>query len=282
MKTIILGAGGQLANALQEIMPEAIALTIDDLDISSRDAVMVYDWSGVGTVINAAAYTNVDGAETSEGRVTAWRANAQALSYLSQAANKHDFTLVHVSSEYVFDGTAKSPMDETTPFSPLSAYGASKAGGDLTVSLANKHYLVRTSWVVGKGNNFVRTMIGLGERGISPTVVSDQIGRLTFANTLAEGIQHLLTKNAPYGTYNLTNEGEPVSWAEVARSVFKARSFNELTVIDQTTADYFAGKPEAAKRPLYSVLSLNKIKATGFTPRNWRDDLTDYLTETPS
>jgi dTDP-4-dehydrorhamnose 3,5-epimerase len=282
MKTIILGAGGQLANALQEIMPNAVALSIDDLDISNHDTVAKHDWNDVETVINAAAYTNVDGAETTEGRVTAWLANAQAMAYLTQAANKHGFTLVHISSEYVFDGTAKNSMDETMPLSPLSVYGASKAGGDLAVSLAKKHYLVRTSWVVGKGNNFVRTMVGLGEKGISPTVVSDQIGRLTFTNTLAEGIQHLLTTKAPHGTYNLTNEGEPASWAEVARAVFRTRAFDTLSVTDQATADYFADKPEAAKRPLYSVLNLEKIKATGFVPRDWQTDLNDYLKETRS
>jgi dTDP-4-dehydrorhamnose 3,5-epimerase len=184
--------------------------------------------------------------------------------------------LVHISTEYVFDGT-KSPHAEDEPASPLSEYGKSKADGDEQAAKAPKHYIVRVSWLIGKGNNFVRTMLGLGKKGVSPTVVADQVGRLTFTTELVRGIDHLLSVSAPYGTYNLSNEGQPGSWAEVARAVFKDAGFDRLTVTDTTTAKYFADKPEAAKRPLQSTLALDKIEATGFTPADWHEDLKKYL-----
>ena len=169
-------------------------------------------------LINAAAYTAVDRAETPEGRVAAWAANATAVAHLAAAANAHGMTLVHVSSEYVFDGTTAGPILEDAPLCPLGAYGASKAAGEIAASLAARHLVVRTTWVVGDGANFVRTMLGLAARGVSPAVVDDQIGRPTFAADLAAGIVALL--DAPAGVYHLTNTGEPASWAEVARATF--------------------------------------------------------------
>jgi dTDP-4-dehydrorhamnose 3,5-epimerase len=168
-------------------------------------------------------------------------------------------------------------MPEDWPPNPLSVYGRSKADGDVQAGHVTKHYLVRTTWVVGQGSNFVRTMTGLADRGVSPTVVDDQIGRLTFTADLAAGIAHLLRTRAPYGTYNLTNEGEPASWADVAAAVFAARGRSADDVGRTSTEAYFAGKPQAAVRPLNSVLDLAKIRATGFVPRYWRTALTEYL-----
>ena len=110
-----------------------------------------------------------------------------------------------------------------------------------------KHYLVRTTWVVGDGGNFVRTMAGLADRGVSPTVVDDQIGRPTFTADLAAGIAHLLRTRAPFGTYNLTNDGDPVSWADVAAAVFEARGRSADDVGRTSTEEYFADKPQAAR-----------------------------------
>jgi dTDP-4-dehydrorhamnose 3,5-epimerase len=184
-------------------------------------------------------------------------------------------TLVHISTDYVFDGT-KDDHTEDEPFSPLSVYGASKAAGDLTVSLAPKFYIIRTSWVIGEGKNFVRTMLELAQKGVNPSVVSDQIGRLTFTSTLVDAIAHLLHANAPYGTYNVSNEGQPTSWSDITRTIFRTAKYNN-TVTDVTTAEYFAGKPGIAPRPLKSSLSLEKIVAIGFTPNNWQDDLSHYI-----
>ena len=273
---LILGANGQLGTALKERFPDAQATDSAELDITDKNAVESHDWSGVDVILNAAAYTNVDGAESPEGRQAAWKINAQAVANLVRAAIEHDKTIVHISSEYVFDGT-KSPHAEDEPLSPLGVYAQSKAAGDVAVQIAPKHYLLRTSWVVGGGKNFVRTMIGLAAKDISPGVVSDQIGRLTFTNTLVDAIEHLLKNNAESGTYNVSNDGEPASWADVTRAIFKELGRDDLKVTDTTTEEYFKNKPEAAPRPLHSELDLGKIKATGLTLRDWREDLQKYV-----
>src|SRR5690606_31417378 len=123
-------------------------------------AIEAWDWATYDVVLNAAAYTSVDAAEMPDGRPLAWAVNAAAPSHLARLSRRHRFTLVHVSSDYVFDGS-KSEYDETAPFSPLGVYGQSKAAGDLAVATAPRHYIVRTSWVVGSGPNFVKTMAKL-------------------------------------------------------------------------------------------------------------------------
>jgi dTDP-4-dehydrorhamnose 3,5-epimerase len=273
---LIVGANGQLGQALQAQYPDARTADTEELDITDAEAVRNYDWSGITVIFNAAAFTNVDGAESPEGKKAAWAVNADGVANLAKAAADHDIILIHISTEYVFDGT-KSPHKEDEPASPLSEYGKSKATGDEQAAKAPKHYIVRVSWLIGEGPNFVRTMLGLGQKGVSPKVVSDQVGRLTFTTELVRGINHLLAVKAPYGTYNLTNSGEPVSWADVTREIFKDAGFSDLTVTDTTTEEYFADKPEAAKRPLQSTLALDKIETTGFKPTDWREDLTQYV-----
>ncbi|HVX56994.1 MAG TPA: NAD(P)-dependent oxidoreductase [Candidatus Saccharimonadales bacterium] len=271
----IAGANGQLGRALKARYPGARSADVNELDITKRDSVLNYDWSGIKVLLNAAAFTNVDGAETAEGRVAAWKVNATAVSYLVEAAAKHDLTLVHVSTDYVFDGTHDNHTEDE-PFSPLGVYAQTKAAGDIAVSLAPKHYILRASWVIGEGPNFVRTMLGLAAKGVEPTVVADQIGRLTFTTELVKIIDHLLTTQAPYGTYNATNGGEPASWADITRAIFQEAGY-ELQVTDTTTEEYFKDKPGIAPRPLKSTLALDKLQAAGFTPRDWRNDLADYI-----
>jgi dTDP-4-dehydrorhamnose 3,5-epimerase len=275
-KFFIIGANGQLGSALRAKYPNAQKSDVDGLDITSRESVLGYDWSNVSVILNAAAYTNVDGAETAEGRVAAWKVNATAISYLADVARKHDITFVHVSTDYVFDGT-KDLHTETEDLAPLSVYGASKAAGDLVASTVPKHYILRSSWVIGEGKNFVRTMLGVAQKGISPTVVADQIGRLTFTSELVRVIDHLLSTTAKPGVYNATNDGEPVSWADITRRIFELADHKDLTVTDTTTAEYFAGKEGIAPRPLHSALDLSKLHATGFTSNNWQDDLKKYI-----
>lgn len=273
---LIIGALGQLGTALKARFPNAIATDRDELDITNWESVKKFDWSKVDVILNAAAFTNVDGAETPEGREAAWKVNATAVSYLAKVAAEHKLTVVHISSDYVFDGT-KIPHREDEAFTPLGVYGQSKAAGDIAVAVAPKHYILRTSWVIGEGKNFVRTMAGLAEKNISPTVVADQVGRLTFTSTLVDAIEHLLKTKALYGTYNVSNDGEPASWAEITRTIFKELSRADLAVTDTTTAEYFAGKEGIAPRPLQSELDLAKIKNTGLALRDWRDDLHDYI-----
>lgn len=272
---LIVGANGQLGRALKAKYPNARATDTDELDITNAEAVRNYDWNGVTVIFNAAAYTNVDGAETPEGKKAAWAVNADGVANLARAATDHDIILVHISTEYVFDGT-KSLHVEDEPASPLSEYGKSKAAGDIQAAKAPKHYIVRVSWLIGDGPNFVRTMLGLGQKGISPKVVADQIGRLTFTTELVRGIDYLLSIKAPFGTYNLTNGGESVSWAEVTREIFKIAGY-DLSVTDISSDEYFADKPDAAKRPLQSTLSLAKIEDIGFKPVDWQEGLKEYI-----
>lgn len=272
---LIIGANGQLGKALQRKYPEADGTDSDSLDITNIQSLEAYDWSGISIILNAAAFTNVDGAETAQGRVAAWQVNAAAVANLAKIAQKHDITLVHISSDYVFDGTQEIHT-EIEPYSPLSVYGASKAAGDIAASTLPKHYILRTSWVIGEGKNFVQTMLGVGQKGIEPTVVADQIGRLTFTSELVRAIDHLLSTQAPYGAYNVSNEGESASWSEITREIFKCAGFG-LQVFDTTTEDYFKDKEGIAPRPLQSTLSLDKIHATGFMSHDWKEDLEHYV-----
>lgn len=275
-KIFIVGANGQLGTALRAQYPDSQFADIGELDITDQKSVDAFDWSGIEIILNAAAYTNVDGAETPEGRVAAWNVNAVAVANLASVCLQYGITLVHISSDYVFDGTQK-PHLEDEKYSPLGVYGQTKAAGDIVVSLLPKHYILRATWVIGEGKNFVRTMLGVAEKGISPTVVADQVGRLTFTSELVRIIDHLLTTNAPYGTYNATNDGSPASWADITREIFTIAEYGQLTVTDTTTAAYFAGKEGIAPRPLESEMSLDKLHASGFESRNWHDDLRDYI-----
>jgi dTDP-4-dehydrorhamnose 3,5-epimerase len=273
----IVGSNGQLGLALQARYPGAKSADIGELDITEAESVEKFDWSGIKIVLNAAAYTNVDGAETAEGRVAAWKVNADAVANLAAVAAQKDLTLVHISTDYVFDGT-QDAHTETEPFSPLSVYGASKAAGDIVVSMLPKFYILRTSWVIGEGKNFVRTMLELGQKGVNPTVVADQVGRLTFTTELVRAIDHMLVHNTPYGTYNLSNEGPSASWAEVTRKFFEIADIPQ-TVTNTSTAEYYAGKEGIAPRPLKSTLDLSRIQATGFESRDWQEDLKEYITK---
>ncbi|WP_426184737.1 sugar nucleotide-binding protein [Microbacterium sp. TWP3-1-2b2] len=280
-KTLVLGAGGQLGLALRERLgdaPHIEYVTRDELDVTAPDIARARRWRDYGTIINAAAYTAVDAAETAEGRTAAWQANAVAVAALARVANENGITLVHVSSDYVFDGSATGAYTEDAEFAPLGVYGQTKAAGDLAAQTSSRHYIVRTSWVIGEGKNFVRTMASLADSGVDPSVVSDQIGRLSFTNDIADAIVHLLEKNAAYGTYNVTCSGPALSWADVAREVFRLTGNDNARVGNVTTAAYFANaSTPVSPRPLNSVLDLAKITATGFTLRDGGVALADYL-----
>jgi dTDP-4-dehydrorhamnose reductase len=267
-RVLVAGAGGQLGRALREAWAGAGHVefaTRSDLDLADPDLLHARNWREYGVIVNAAAFTAVDAAETAEGGAAAWAVNAAAVGALAGIAAAHRITLVHLSSDYVFDGTRQGAYLETDTIAPLGVYGQSKAAGDLAVSAVPRHYIVRTSWVIGDGKNFVRTMAGLAERGVDPAVVDDQVGRLTHADDLARGILHLLGTRAPFGTYNLTGSGQPLSWAAVARAVFAATGHDPDRVRPVSTAEYFAGASgPVAPRPANSVLSLDKLEATGF------------------
>ena len=278
-RVLVLGDGGQLANAFREVLPDADYRTIDQYDLTDPQAPESVDWTQVDVIINAAAYTAVDHAETAEGRPLAWAVNATGVARLASVAREHGITLVHYSTDYVFDGV-REVHSEDERLSPLGVYAQSKAAGDIVVSTVPRHYVLRTSWLVGDGPNFVRTMAGLADRGISPSVVDDQWGRLTFTEDLVAATLHLLQGNARHGVYNVSCEGEPQSWADIAASVFTLRGRPADDITRVSTEDYGAGK-EMAPRPRYSTLDLKKVKGAGFSPRSARDALNEYVERLP-
>ena len=288
-RTLVTGCNGQLGRAVRAYAEEhGLAgfeyTDIDSFDFSDPSAYGSFDWSLYGTIINAGAYTAVDKAETPEGRIAAWKANAVGPSLLAKVAIEHGITLVHISSDYVFDGTVEEhPEDE--PFSPLGVYGQSKAAGDIAVSMAPKHYILRSSWVIGDGKNFVKTMMSLSKRCADlddslneVTVVDDQFGRLTFTDEMAEAVFFLLDSGANYGTYNLTGSGEVVSWCDIARKVFDLTSGNGDVVIPVSTDEYMSiSQDGVSPRPVHSALDLSKIRSVGLNPRHWERHLAVYI-----
>ena len=289
-RTLVTGCRGQLGRAVRQLAEDrGIASSFDFCDIDTFDmadsaAYAQYDWDLYGTVINCGAWTAVDKAETPEGRVSCWKANAQGPALLARTCAEHGIVLVHISSDYVFDGT-KEPHTEAEPFSPLSVYGQSKAAGDLAVAGCPKHYILRSSWVIGDGHNFVKIMASLSDRCADPddaldhvTVVDDQLGRLTFTRDMAAAIFHLLDTHAAYGTYGCTGSGAVKSWADIARMVFQQRNGNGSAVVPVSTKEYYAStKGPIALRPVHSTLSLAKLEATGFHMPDWEEELTKYL-----
>ncbi len=296
-RTLVTGCNGQLGRAVRALAEErGLAewfdyCDIDTFDLSDPAAYQGIDWSQYGTVVNCGAYTAVDKAETPEGRVTCWKANATGPALMARVCAEHGITLVHVSSDYVFDGTRKlHPEDE--PFAPMGVYGQSKAAGDLAVGGCPKHYIARSSWVIGDGRNFVKTMMGLSDRVAAGeisqvTVVDDQVGRLSFTRDMAEGIFWLLgyregdvepSSPAPYGTYNLTGSGEPKSWAQVAKRVFELANGNADKVVPVTTAEYYASvEGPISPRPEHSAMDLSKVQSIGFNPPDWEQELDGYV-----
>ena len=272
-KILVTGANGQLGRALRKVYSEREAefCTRAEFDITAPPA---RDWNEYRAIINCAAYNDVNGAETERG--TAWAVNADAVAGLARIASEHDLTLVHVSSDYVFDGLNTEHTEDELP-SPLSAYGASKSAGETAARATPRHYVIRTSWVFGEGANFMDTMARLADKGVSPSVVADQRGRPTHADDLAHGIAHLLATKAEYGVYNITSDGDAVGRDEIAMSVFIGVGADPSDVTPVTTAQYAELNGPEAPRPKESTLSLDKIKATGFSPRNWRAALAIYL-----
>ena len=298
-RTLVTGANGQLGRAVRKLAEErGIAGSFDfgdrdEFDFSDPADYSKVDWTLYGTVINCGAYTAVDAAETPEGRKAAWAANAQGPALLAKACAEHGITLVHVSSDYVFDGT-REEHDEDEPFSPLGVYGQTKAAGDIAVANCPRHYIVRSSWVIGDGKNFVRTMAALSDRCADSddalnqvTVVDDQFGRLTFTRDMAEGIFWLLgyrdgdkepSSPCGHGTYNLTGSGRVASWADIASKVFELRNGNVGAVKPVSACEYYASaKGPISPRPVHSALGLGKLQSVGFESDDWNERLSRYL-----
>lgn len=282
-RTLVVGGNGQLGRALREILGNAAGVEFAnrrDLDLTTTELLRARKWQDYETIINAAAYTAVDAAETREGRVAAWATNVAGVSALSRVASLYNLRLVHISSEYVFDGTSPRPYRESDDVAPICVYGQTKAAGDQIVATLPRHYILRTSWVIGDGQNFVRTMLSLAQNGVDPAVVNDQYGRLTFTNDLARAIRHLLKSGAPSGTYNITGSGPVMTWADVARHVFALAGFNPSRVNGVSTAQYSRSlNVPAAPRPRNGALDLTRLELTGFRPGDANKMLETYVRE---
>lgn len=280
--TVVIGGDGQLGRALKSVLPSDTTLftTKADIDLTKPETIEGFDWSAVGTIINAAAFTAVDDAESEEGRQQCWAINATAVAHLSRIASIHAITFVTVSTDYVFDGV-QGNHDESEPYTPLGVYGQSKVAGELAAIGTQKHYIVRTSWVIGDGKNFVKTMLSLAQRGIAPSVIDDQYGRLTFADDLARALVHLVESNAPFGIYNFSNSGEVMSWFEISQEIFRLAGFDAHVITPVSTSQYFESQAaqgrHLAPRPAHSDFDLEKVSSAGASLPSQQVRLAHYI-----
>ncbi|HNJ79504.1 MAG TPA: bifunctional dTDP-4-dehydrorhamnose 3,5-epimerase family protein/NAD(P)-dependent oxidoreductase, partial [Marmoricola sp.] len=283
-KSLVIGCKGQVGQELMKLLPDADGVDLPEFDLANPDLATMLPWKSYGAIYNAAAFTAVDEAETDTGRINAWAANVTGVANLVRIAHEHNLPVVHYSTDYVFDGTTKVHT-EAEQFAPLGVYGQTKAAGDAVVSTLPRHYIIRTSWVVGGGNNFVKTMASLADRGVCPSVINDQVGRLTFADDLARAAVHLVRVSAEAGTYNLSCDGDSWSWADIAKEIFLDRGRTDSDVTAVSTEEYFsfltAEGQKVSPRPAQSTLDLSRIKATGFVPRDMVVALDAYLGTIP-
>lgn len=277
MDVLLTGGSGQVGQALQRQSPASWTLHAPahgDLDIANADQVTALlasrPW---GLVVNAAAYTAVDRAQTDV--AAAWRINALGPAILAAEAARLDVPLIHLSTDYVFAGDKTGPYLEDDPVAPANVYGASKEGGEQAVRTAGgRHVILRTAWVISPdGANFAKTMLRLAADRPVLKVVDDQRGCPTSADDIAAAVivvgSRLAADASPSGTYHFVNAGE-ASWKDLAETVMSvAGDFGaaRARVEAITTADY----PTPAKRPMNSVLSTAKIQIDfGIRPRPWR------------
>ncbi len=281
---LITGSNGQLGSEFQELSSVYRSMAFDfidveDLDLTDKDSVEeffkknCYDY-----VINCAAYTAVDKAESDE--ETAIRVNADAVGLLGEVTARYDTRVIHVSTDYVFDGTANRPYAENDKVNPVSAYGRSKLKGEKLLSENNPDsIIIRTAWLYSRfGNNFVKTMLRLGKERDELRVVFDQVGSPTYAADLAEAILTIINKTEAGknkfvpGTYHFSNEGV-ISWYDFAYHILDL-SVTECKMIPVLSEEY----PAPAPRPAYSVLNKGKIKEIyGIDIPYWYESLKKML-----
>ncbi len=275
MKILITACNGQLGVDITEFFSknnEVAAYKDVDLDITDIEKVnSVVLKESPDIIINTAAITNVDGCETTN-EALAYKVNAQGAGVMAQAAQTCGAALVHISTDYVFDGTSKKPYLETDEPCPQSVYGKSKLEGEKLVAKYPKSYILRTAWLYGpSGNNFVKTMLRLGQEKGEVGVVTDQIGNPTSTFELIRIIDAVI-KSGKYGIYHATCSGV-CSWNEFARQIFLDANMD--VVVKDVTTDQF---PRPAKRPAYSNLSKSKLLSEcGYSATDWKAALKEYF-----
>lgn len=280
-RILVTGAGGQLGTALRALHPEATFLTRSELDVTDDDAVVAaVEEHRPEVIVHAAGWTRVDEAESRS--VEARAVNVGGTTAVVRAASKVDALMVYPSTDYVFAGDRRRPYREEDPRSPLSVYGRTKALGEDAVVDYPRHLIVRTSWVFGKGRNFVRAILDLAGTRDTLEVVGDQIGRPTYALDLAAGLLALVDREAT-GTFHLAGGGEPCSWAELADAVLASAVVAGVVprkpgLAPVTTEQYRAKSRDGiAPRPRYSVLDCTKAAELGVKLRPWREAVGEYV-----
>ncbi len=276
---LVTGSNGQLGQCLKQQLHNAGDIscyfaTKKDLDITNEQA--LGDFFGehpFDYCINTAAYTNVEKAESEQKE--AFLVNAEGAYSLAKACKKHNVVLLHMSTDYVFDGIAKTPYQEQDSTNPVNVYGASKLKGEQHIGDTwNKHFIIRTSWLYSQyGHNFLNSMLKFAKQKKPLTITTQQKGTPTNANDVAQMLVTIIkTGNARYGVYHFSNQGE-ATWYDFATAIFKATG--EIDTINLAKTKHYA---TFAKRPAYSVLNCNKLKDTlGITYRNWEDSLKQII-----
>lgn len=285
-KILITGALGQLGHAIYGLLKDnpkyqlyltdfhmADDDTIKQLDITDKESVEAHiSWLVPDIIINCAAMTAVDLCETEQDK--AYQINSLGPKYLAAVAKKVGAKLIHISTDYVYDGQATIPYTEKAQTNPLSVYGRTKLLGDnYVLEGCPKSFVIRTAWLYGKGKNFVNTMLRLADEGKNISVVSDQIGTPTSALELARVIIYLMETDS-YGIYHATCEGY-ASWYDFAVEIFRLAG-KRVDIEAITTLDY----PTVARRPMYSVLD-NKVLRDyhGYYMKGWKEALKEFLQE---
>lgn len=276
---LVTGGNGQLATCIKDLDAsllyfEFTYLNSTELDVSNLNEVSnVFNTKNFDWCINCAAYTAVDKAEADSKR--AYEVNHIGAKNLALACKENDTKLIHISTDFVFDGNSSEPYSETSPTNPLGVYGMSKLKGEQEISQILDHFfIIRASWLYSEhGNNFLTTMLRLSSTRDEINVVSDQLGSPTYAKDLAEVILGVIECNSElYGIYHFSNQGV-TSWQEFAKAIFKL-SKSETKAIPIPSSEY----PTDAKRPMYSVLNRSKIKAAfKIEIPYWEDSLRDAI-----
>ena len=284
-KILVTGCNGQLGRAVRkEYAKEEV--TFINTDVTEGEGVLVLDITDVDAVmglvrteqpdviINCAAHTNVDLCEKQWD--SAYKINAIGPRNLSIAATAVDAKMIHVSTDYVFEGNGTRPYTEFDAPNPISAYGKTKLEGERFVQeFADRYFILRTAWLYGEGKNFVKTMLRLAETHDEVSVVDDQVGSPTSAVELARMI-HYLEKTDNYGIFHATCEGD-TNWADFAETIFKKAG--KVTKVRHVTSEEYAKmNPASAKRPAYSILDNYMLRLTGdYRMADWQDALDEYM-----
>jgi len=282
IKVLVTGANGQLGKCIQDVALRFPKLTLilaghAELDITNEEAVSsFFKANDFEYCINAAAYTNVEKAESEPER--AHLVNARAVQYLAKACDKHHVTIFHISTDYVFDGKKKAPYTEEDETNPINSYGDTKLLGEKAlVENASRYFILRTSWVYSQyGHNFLKTILNYARERKSLTITTEQTGTPTNANDLAFALLHIIsTGNTAYGTYHFANKGQG-TWYDFAKTILEYSGQLEATSLAHT-----AHYRTFAVRPKYSVLDTSRFQNNfSIVLIDWKESLRSIISKT--